>query len=68
MLQQLRLIPKEQPEPPHFKMRTYIYIREDGKAVHCQTCSGIFGEEYEHDDPNWQPPSNWPYEVVDLRK
>lgn len=49
--------------------RTYIYIRpEDGKCVHQQACGAIFGEEYEHDDPNWQPPDDWPYEIRDLRK
>ena len=48
--------------------RTYIYIREDGKCVHQQACGAMFGQEYEHDDVNWQPPSDWPYEVKDLRK
>ena len=50
-------------------VRTYIYIRpEDGKCVHQQACGAMFGEEYEHDDPNWQPPDDWPYEIKDLRK
>jgi hypothetical protein len=49
--------------------RTYICIRpEDGKCVHFQACGPTIGEEYEHDDPNWQPPKDWPYEVIDLRK
>jgi len=48
---------------------TYIYIRpEDGKCVHQQACGAIFGQEYEHDDPNWQPPEDWPYKIRDLRK
>lgn len=48
---------------------TYIYIRpEDGKCVHQQAWMGHMGVEYEHDDPNWMPPKDWPYEVKDLRK
>ena len=50
------------------KPLTYIYIREDGKCVHLQACGPVIGKEYEHDDPSWQPPTNWPYEVVDIRK
>lgn len=46
---------------------TYIFIK-DGKCVHRQACVGILGEEYEHDDPDWQPPADWPYEIKDLRK
>ena len=49
-------------------VRTYIYIRKDGKCVHQQACGAIMGQEYEHDDTNWQPPKDWPYEVKDLRK
>ena len=51
-----------------FEPRTYIFIREDGKCVHQQACGAMMGQEYEHDDPNWQPPEDWPYEVTDLRK
>ena len=52
-----------------FDMRTYVYIRkEDGKCVHSNTCGCVIGKEYEHDDINWQPPKDWPYEVKDLRK
>ena len=41
------------------EVTTYIYIRpEDGKCVHQQACMGMFGVEYEHDDPAWQPPSD----------
>ena len=48
---------------------TYIYFRsEDGKCVHCNCVAGIIGEEYEHDDPNWQPPKDWPYKIIDKRK
>lgn len=50
-------------------LTTYIYIRPaDGKCVHQQAYGAMFGVEYEHDDPNWQPPVDWPYEVKDLRK
>jgi len=50
-------------------MRTYIYIRPgDGKCVHSNACYSIIGKEYEHDDPNWQPPDDWPYEIKDMRK
>lgn len=50
-------------------MTTYIYIRpEDGKCVHSNACGGFIGKEYEHDDPDWQPPGDWPYKVKDLRK
>jgi hypothetical protein len=64
---QKRLIPEE---PPTVRLqgRTYIYLREDGKAVHCNAIGGFIGDEYEHDDPNWQPPNDWPYEVVDYRQ
>lgn len=49
-------------------LRTYIYIRpEDGKCVHSNCCGALIGQEYEHGDLNWQPPKDWPYEVVDLR-
>ncbi len=48
---------------------TYIYIRpEDNKCVHSNCGGGAIGKEYEHDDPNWQPPKDWPYGVKDLRK
>jgi len=51
------------------KMRTYIYIRQDGKCVHFNDAGGGFvSKEYEHDDPNWQPDLDWPYEVIDKRK
>ncbi len=50
-------------------LRTYIYIREsDGKCVHLNAGYGFFGQEYEHDDPAWQPPADWPYEIIDYRK
>ena len=50
-------------------MITYIYIKpENGKCVHCNACGGAIGQEYEHDDPNWQPPTDWPYKVRDMRK
>jgi len=48
--------------------RTYIFLREDGKCVHYNACGPAIGTEYEHDDPNWQPPADWPYEVIDKRK
>lgn len=48
--------------------RTYIFLREDGKCIHHNACGPIIGTEYEHDDPNWQPPTDWPYEVIDQRK
>jgi len=65
-LRQLRLFG---PEPPRLPARTYIYIRsEDGKCVHCNAIGGFIGQEYEHDNVNWQPPTDWPYEVVDMRK
>lgn len=47
--------------------RTYIYIREDGKCVHVNAVGPFVGEEYEHDDVNWNPPDDWPYEVHDMR-
>ena len=48
--------------------RTYIYIRPDGVCVHVNAIGGAIGQEYEHpDNPNWQPPENWPYEVKDKR-
>jgi len=51
------------------EMTTYIYIRpEDGKCIHSNACGGSIGQEYEHDDPNWQPPEDWPYKIRDLRK
>jgi len=49
-------------------IRTYIYIRGDGKCVHCQACGPYMGQEYEHDDINWQPGADWPYEIRDFRK
>ncbi len=49
-------------------LRTYIYIRPDGKCVHVNAGMGFFGQEYEHDNPNWQPPTDWPYEIIDYRK
>lgn len=58
------------PQPARFvvEMRTYIYLRPDGKCVHCNCGGGFIGGEYEHDDPNWQPSEDWPYEIRDLRK
>jgi len=47
--------------------RTYIYIRPDGVCVHLNAIGPFVGNEYEHDDLNWQPPEDWPYEVVDRR-
>lgn len=49
-------------------MTTYIYIRQDGRCVHSNCCGGFIGGEYEHDDPNWQPPEDWPYKIRDMRK
>ncbi len=48
--------------------RTYIYQKAGGKCVHLQACGPAMGQEYEHDDPDWQPPSGWPYEIIDMRK
>jgi len=51
------------------EITTYIYIRPgNGKCVHSNCGGGFIGEEYEHDDPNWQPPKDWPYKIRDLRK
>ncbi len=63
-------IPLIAPEPPVVRVsaRTYIYIRNDGKCVHCNAIGGFIGSEYEHDDPHWQPTADWPYEIVDMRK
>ena len=47
--------------------RTYIFLRDDGKCFHVNACGPYMGTEYEHDDPNWQPPKDWPYEVIDKR-
>lgn len=47
--------------------RTYIYLKDDG-CVHQQAAGTVFGKEYYHDDPTWQPPTDWPYEIIDLRK
>jgi len=67
MSDQLRLW--EDPVPvPRLSGRTYIYIRQDGKCVHCNAIGGFIGEEYEHDDLDWQPSGNWPYEIIDMRK
>lgn len=50
-------------------LTTYIYIRpNDGKCVHCNAGYGAIGEEYEHDELDWQPPKDWPYKLRDLRK
>ena len=50
-------------------LTTYIYIRpKDKKCVHSNCGYGAIGLEYEHDDPNWEPPEDWPYEIKDLRK
>ena len=49
-------------------LTTYIYLRPDGKCVHSNAGYGFVGDEYEHDDPNWQPPKDWPYEIKDMRK
>ncbi len=48
-------------------VRTYIY-RKDGKCMHRNAAGGFMGGEYEHDDPNWQPPKDWPYESKDMRE
>ena len=64
-------VPLFQPEPPirhSIKVTTYIYIRQDGKCVHVNAAGPYAGKEYEHDDPNWQPGPDWPYEVKDMRK
>jgi len=51
------------------EITTYIYIRpEDSKCVHSNCGGGFIGQEYEHDDPNWQPPEDWPYKIRDFRK
>ena len=47
---------------------TYIYLRPDGKCVHLNASYGFIGQEYEHDDPKWQPPEDWGYEITDMRK
>jgi hypothetical protein len=64
---QLSLFP---PEPVRItvSLTTYIYIRPDGKCVHVNAGGGFVGQEYEHDDPAWQPPADWPYEIFDMRK
>ena len=62
------LFPTPRVEPPWITLRTYIYFNKEGKCVHCQAGGGIIGQEYEHDDLNWQPTPDWPYEVIDLRK
>jgi len=49
-------------------LRTYIYIREDGKCVHINAGGGVAGKEYEHEHADWQPPEDWPYAIRDLRK
>jgi len=68
MGEQLSYLPPARPSYP-ISARTYIYFREeDGKLVHCNASSGFIGKEYEHDDPDWQPGADWPYEVVDWRK
>ena len=59
-----------EPESPRriLTLRTYIYYRPDGKCVHVNAGYGCIGQEYEHDDPNWQPGKDWPYEIIDQRK
>ena len=47
--------------------RTYIYIKGD-KCIHINAIGSFIGKEYEHEDKNWQPPDDWPYEVVDKRQ
>lgn len=48
---------------------TYIYIRPaDKKCVHSNCWGATIGDEYEHEDPNWQPPKDWPYKIRDWRK
>lgn len=49
-------------------MVTYIYLKPSGGCVHINACGGAVGNEYEHDDPNWQPPSDWPYKIIDKRR
>lgn len=69
MSKQLSYLPSE-PEQRKLpiKMTTYIYLQPDGTCVHCNAGGGFVGKEYEHDDPNWQPPPDWPYEIWDMRK
>ena len=67
MNQQLSYLPAE-PVKYVIEMRTYIYYRPDGKCVHVNCGGGFIGDEYKHDDPNWQPAADWPYEIRDLRK
>lgn len=51
------------------RVMTYICVRpEDGKCVHVNATMGYIGKEYEHDNPDWEPPEDWPYEVRDMRK
>ena len=47
---------------------TYIYLNDKGRCVHSNCGMGAIGKEYEHNDINWQPPTDWPYKVEDLRK
>ena len=49
-------------------LTTYIFIREDGKCCHVNGGYGLIGREYEHDDPNWLPPEDWPYDIIDNRE
>ena len=50
-------------------VKTYVYIRtSDGKCVHVNAAGSMTGKEYEHDDADWTPPKDWPYEVTDYRK
>ena len=50
------------------EVRTYIYSDKEGGCVHINACGGVMGNEYKHVDPNWQPPNDWPYEIIDNRK
>lgn len=49
------------------KVITYIYVRQDGKCAHYNGAMGMVGKEYEHEEVDWQPPDDWPYEVIDMR-
>jgi hypothetical protein len=49
-------------------LTTYISYRPEGGCSHQNAGYGFFGEDYNHDDPEWQPPADWPYEIRDLRK
>jgi hypothetical protein len=69
MSSQREMFPRDDFRPHRvLTLRTYVYLRPDGKCVHSNAGYGFVGQEYEHDDPKWQPGADWPYEVIDLRK